>query len=84
MNGRFYYIYIIYKVNIGPFQPLHCYNTRIKNNCNITVPRNNTNFGTQSPMIKGILLLRNYKINLTNFNNFNKYKKHINTILSWS
>jgi len=45
-----------FKVNIGLFQNLHCYNTRIKNNCNIIVPHNHTNVGTKSPMTKGILL----------------------------
>jgi len=61
---------------------LHCNNTRIKYNCNLIVPRNYTNFGTKSPIIKSVLLLRKYNINLINFVNFNNYKKHINTILS--
>lgn len=67
----------MYKVNLSQFQPLHSYNTRIKNNCNLIVPRNYTNFRTQSPIIKGINLLRKYNINLTKFDNFNKYKKLI-------
>jgi len=74
----------MYKVNISQFQPLHCYKTRLKNNCNLIVPSNNTNFGTQSPIIKGINLLRKYNINLTIFDNFKKYKKHINCILTYT
>jgi hypothetical protein len=53
-----------YKVNLSQFQPLHCYNTIIKNNCNLIVPRNYTNFGTLSPLIKGIHLLRKYNIKI--------------------
>jgi len=72
----------MYKVNVSQFQPLHCYNARLKNNCNLIVPCINTNFGTQSPIFKGINLLRKYNINLTTFDNFKKYKKHIKCILT--
>jgi len=47
-----YHIFVVrYRIYYNIF--MHCYNTRIKNNCNLIVPRNHTNFGTLSPIIKG-------------------------------
>lgn len=73
---------LIYRYNISQFQPIRLFNTRIKNNCSITAPHIQTNFGTQSPIIKGILLFCMYNINLADFDNCNRYKKYVNFFFS--
>lgn len=48
----------------------HLYNTILKNNNNLNVPFNNSNFDNQS-----ILLLHKYNVNVFFFfDNFNQYK----------
>lgn len=57
------------------FHPSNCYITRIERNCNLVVPLNHSNFGTQSPIFRGVFL--KYNINSANLVNFNKYKNYI-------
>ena len=53
----------MYKVKnlIKDYQPSHDYLKRLKNNINLNIPHNKTNFGNQSTIIKGVLLLRLYE-----------------------
>jgi len=39
------------KFIINDYKPSHTYNTRLKNNNNLYVPFNNTNFGNLSPIV---------------------------------
>lgn len=83
MNDRSYCILFLYwSWYKFMYQLLHCYNTRLKNSCNLTVPLNNTNFGTKSLIIRDIILLRKFNIYLLDLNNFISYKKFIKNILS--
>jgi hypothetical protein len=77
------YLYI-YKIKnlIKDFQSSHVYNTRLKHNNNLNVPMNKTNFGNQSIIINGVLLLRVYNINIFSFINFNQYNNHVFSVLS--
>jgi len=54
----------MYKIKnlIKDYQPSHNNHTRLKNNNNLNFPHNKTNFGNQSFIIKGVLLLRVYNI----------------------
>lgn len=70
------------KSYIVDYQPSHAYYTRLKNNNNLTVPLNRTNFGNLSPIIKGVLLLRKYNINIFSFINFFQYKNYVISVLS--
>jgi len=51
---------LMYKIKnvIMDYQPSHVYHTRLKNDNNLYIPHNKTNFINQSTIIKGVLLLR--------------------------
>ncbi|KAF0768317.1 Uncharacterized protein FWK35_00014677 [Aphis craccivora] len=59
------------------YQPSHDYHKRLKNNNNLNIPHNKTVFGNQSSIIKGVLLLQLYNINVFYFINCNQYKNHV-------
>jgi len=63
------------RTSIKQYQPLHVYYTRLKNNNNLNVLLNKSNFGNQSPIIKGVLSLCKYNINVFSFIHFIQYKK---------
>jgi len=73
-----------YKIKnlIKDYQPSHDYHTRLKNNNDLNIPHNKTVFCNQSSIIKGVLLLRLYNINVFSFINFNQYKNHVISVLS--
>ncbi|KAF0748440.1 Uncharacterized protein FWK35_00027435, partial [Aphis craccivora] len=74
----------MYKIKnlIMDYQTSHDYHTRLKNNNSLNIPHNKTVFGNHSSIIKGVLLLRLYNINVFSFINFNQYKNHVISVLS--
>jgi hypothetical protein len=73
----------MYKIRnlLKAYQPSHDYYTRLKNNNNLNIPHNKTNFGNQNTIISGVLLLKVYNINVFSFINYNQYKNHVISVL---
>jgi len=74
----------MYKIKnlIVDYQPSHEYHIRLKNNNNLNIPHNKINFDNQSTIIKDVLLLLEYNINVFSFINFSQYKNHVINVLS--
>jgi len=73
--------YFFYNIKTCIDVPCHNYNTRLKFNTNVIVPKINTVFEQQSPKYKFITFCIKYNFNIYDFNSFKMYKKYINNVL---